>query len=97
MFREVVLQGAAYPVSREVQAALQSWIEVRPVENAGLVKRPEQEQGLHARESHAIILAQEVRAASLLMDEQKGVVYARRLGIKVVRTQIGRASCRERV
>ena len=46
------------------------------------------EQRIQDGESEAIVLAEEIQAATLLMDEQQAVACARRLGIRVVRTPL---------
>lgn len=62
---------------REVMAS--TWIERRSVSDMPLVKLLRQDLG--AGESEAIVLAREVHATVLLMDERRGRAAAKRLGL----------------
>ena len=77
---EVVVQGAGQPGSSFLSNA--SWLTVQPVSNTGGVAylMSTLEQG----ETEAIILAQELRANWLLLDEIKARSIARRLSLRVI-------------
>jgi predicted nucleic acid-binding protein len=80
VWREVALSGADKAGSDEFLRA--NWIQTRSVSNQallGLLKRD-----LGAGEAEAIVLAHEVKADFVLMDERLGRSLARKLGLKVV-------------
>lgn len=80
VWKEVALSGAEKAGSGEFAQA--DWIQTRSVSNQailGLLKRD-----LGAGEAEAIVLAQEVKADFVLMDERLGRSVARKLGLKVV-------------
>jgi len=86
VFEEVVIGGAGLPVETHVREAIaSSWLTVRPTVDAGEVERLCQ-AGLNRGESEAIVLAAELNAEALLMDDSDGVRFARNAGITVVRT-----------
>jgi len=74
---EVVEKGAGQPGAREVATA--DWISVRTVSNTALVHALQQE--LDQGEAEAIVLAIEVSAEWLLMDERIGRDVARHMGV----------------
>lgn len=80
VWQEVVIDGAGQPGANEVQSA--SWIKTQPVANRSLVRALRQE--LDAGEAEAIVLALEVKAELLLMDERLGREVAQHLGIRYV-------------
>ena len=88
VYREVVTQGASYPVKDEVEAALGDWLTVQPIRNPHLATQISREQQLQAGECEVIALAKETQFQPLLLDEQRAVTYARSLGLKVVRTPL---------
>ncbi len=77
VWREVVIAGAGQPGADEVRDAV--WIHRYPVQNEHLVAALRQE--LDAGEAEAIVLALEVKAELLLMDERLGRENARHLGL----------------
>lgn len=77
VYDEIMVAGALKVGAREIERA--DWIEVRSVTNRPLVTSLEGE--LDAGEAEAIVLAVEVEAALLLMDERKGRAIANRLGV----------------
>jgi uncharacterized protein len=88
VYREVVEQGHGFPVKGAVEAALGDWLSVRTVQDLRLVTEVGRAGRLDAGESEAIVLAQECHADRLLIDDQRGVRYARGAGIAVTRTPV---------
>jgi predicted nucleic acid-binding protein len=84
--REVVERGAAYPVANAVTAALGNWITVADAPNSIQVVSLRREFRLDLGESQAILVAENLGNAPLLMDERRGVRCARSRGIAVIRT-----------
>ena len=76
---EVVEDGAGQPGADDVKQA--NWIRTQTVTNALLVQALRQD--LDAGEAEAIVLAIELEADLLLMDERRGREVARHLGIAV--------------
>ena len=76
---EVINEGAGQPGAAELEQA--EWIETRPVSNALLVQALRQD--LDEGEAEAIVLALEVKADLLRMDERLGREVARHLGVAV--------------
>lgn len=83
VYEEVVLQGEDRPGSREVKEA--SWIKVERVRNPELIEKYSY-QGLSRKDAAVIALAQEKRAAAVLMDEQRGRTVCRGAGLEVIGT-----------
>jgi len=79
VWNEVVLQGRSQPGAAALQSA--AWIRQCSVKNAPLVLSLTQELG--AGEAEAIVLAQELPADLLLVDERHAREKARRLGVRV--------------
>jgi predicted nucleic acid-binding protein len=79
VYEEVVVRGHGREGSREVKSA--SWVEVRVPQDALAVRALGAELG--EGEASAIILAQELQAALLLMDEVRGRRIAQQLGLTV--------------
>lgn len=79
VYEEVVVRGAGREGSREVRDA--SWIEVQSPQDELAVRALATELG--AGEASAIILAQELGASLLLIDEIRGRRIARQLGLQV--------------
>lgn len=77
VWREVVIEGVGQPGADEVRAA--TWIKTQSVTNTPLVHALRQE--LDAGEAEAIVLALEIQAELLLMDERVGRETARHLGL----------------
>jgi len=80
VWREVVEAGLDRAGAGEVWQA--NWIERRSVVDAGLVALLRQDLG--AGESETIVLAREVGADLVLMDERMGRAAAKRLGLRVI-------------
>lgn len=77
VWEEVVTEGAGQPGADEVKAA--TWIKIQAVANRSLARALRQE--LDAGEAEAIILALEVEAELLLMDERVGREISQHLGV----------------
>ena len=78
VWEEVVTEGAGQPGADEVKAA--TWIKIQAVANRSLARALRQE--LDAGEAEAIILALEVEAELLLMDERVGREISQHLGVR---------------
>lgn len=79
VYDEVVVRGQSRDGNREVKEA--SWIEIRVPQDELAVRALATELG--RGEAAAIILAQELQAALLLIDEIRGRRIAQQLGLKV--------------
>ena len=86
--REVVERGAAYPVGSAVRAALGDWISVAESPDASQVVSLRREFRLDIGEGEAILVAEALGKAPLLMDERRGVRCARMRGLTVIRTPL---------
>ena len=86
VYQEVVIIGRGQSGEREVRQAQGNWLTVAKVQSRAEVERLMNSQGLHLGESEAIILAQEISARMVLLDDQRAVVYARSCGLRVIRT-----------
>jgi len=80
VWQEEVVKGAGQPGADEVRNS--TWIKTRSVKNKQLTHVLQQE--LDAGEAEAIVLALEVNAELLLMDERLGRDTARYLGLRPV-------------
>lgn len=80
VWEEVVVEGAGQPGADEVKGV--AWIRVESVENHELVQALRQE--LDAGEAEAIVLALELGAELLLMDEHLGRESATHLGARPI-------------
>jgi predicted nucleic acid-binding protein len=72
----------------QLSAALGDWLSVRTIQDLRIVAEVGRAGRLDAGESEAFVLAQECHADRLLLDDQRGVSYARGAGIAVTRTPI---------
>jgi predicted nucleic acid-binding protein len=85
VLHEVVTAGSRYPVAREVIAAQEKWMHVHTVQDVlqvgALVA-----SGLDAGESEALVLARELSAEALLLDDSDAVRIAANLSVNVLRT-----------
>lgn len=80
VYNEIVIEGTGQTGSTEVAQA--DWIEVKQIVNHPLVTSLEGE--LDIGEAEAIVLAVELKATLLLIDERKGRIVANRLGINSI-------------
>jgi len=78
VWHEVVVEGAGQPGSEEVKAA--DWIKTQSVVNRDLKRALQQE--LDAGEAEAIVLALEIGAELLFMDERLGREVAGHFGLR---------------
>lgn len=92
---EVLYQSVVIPdaVANELAAAKNltisailelNWIQVKSLTHFGLANQLQQERGLDVGESHAIALAFELHADSVLIDERLGRQEAIRLGLPII-------------
>ncbi len=79
VYHEIVVKGSGQAGATEVQTFW--WFERYQVQDRALVKRLEQQ--LDAGEAEAIALAVEQKADLLLLDERRGRMIARQLGVAV--------------
>jgi predicted nucleic acid-binding protein len=82
VWREVVQEGGGRTGAREVATA--DWIRVQRIQARSLI--PLLQTDLDEGEAEAIVLAQEVTADMVLLDERDARRVARRLGLQVVGT-----------
>jgi len=80
VFREISVTGAGQPGAQEVRSS--HWIETRRVTDESQCVSLGMELG--RGEAEAIILALELKADLLLMDERRGRMAASRLGLKFI-------------
>jgi predicted nucleic acid-binding protein len=78
VFEEIVLQGKGQPGATEISAA--DWVEVMPCRDAQKAKMLENE--LDPGESEAIVLALEIGADLILLDDNAARAVAARLGLE---------------
>jgi len=82
VFAELTQHGADRPGAQEIQRV--DWIEIRTV-----IDQPKVHlllSDLNAGEAESIVLAQEIGADRLLLDERKGRLVAQRMGLPVIGT-----------
>lgn len=80
VWQEIVVAGAGQPGADEIKAA--TWIKTQSATNRQLVRVLQQE--LDAGEAEAIVLALQVGAELLLMDERLGRESARHLELRCI-------------
>ncbi len=81
VYQELLANGENHPVTQTVMAV--SWLEVRSVSNQSQVMRLERDQRLDPGEANAIVLALELKATQLLIDERLGRTEAKRQGLRI--------------
>jgi hypothetical protein len=84
VYQEVVVQGAGKPGAQAVAAA--SWIQVMTVRNKPDVNQLMNVIKLDRGESEAIVLAQEIGADLILLDEDRARRYARQQQLSITGT-----------
>jgi predicted nucleic acid-binding protein len=85
---EVVESGADYAVCKAVQAALGDWISIAEAPDPAQVSVLRSAGHLDLGESEAILVAEALGNAPILMDERRGVRCARSRGMVVIRTPL---------
>jgi hypothetical protein len=80
VYEEIVIEGAGQAGATEVAQA--DWIDIKQITNRPLVTSLEGE--LDRGEAEAVVLAVELKAALLLIDERKGRIVANRLGVNSI-------------
>jgi predicted nucleic acid-binding protein len=78
---EVVVAGAGLPGAREVARA--DWIEVKPLRNPEGLRAAQESHALGLGELSTILLAKEVRARTVLLDDYKARKLAKAEGLQV--------------
>lgn len=84
VYREVVVDGAGKPGAQAVATA--TWIDVQTVKNPSSVTYLTNSVGLDQGESEAIVLAQEIGADLILLDDFKARQYARQQRLSITGT-----------
>lgn len=82
VYAETVIAGAGLPGA--VQIAASEWIEVSAAGDAAAVAETVRRTGLGAGEVSAILLAKEVAAGLMLIDERRARRYAKGEGLEVI-------------
>jgi predicted nucleic acid-binding protein len=81
VYQELLANGSNHPVTQTIQAV--DWLEVRSVTNQQQVEALERDHNLDLGEANAIVLALELQAAQLLIDERLGRLEAKRRGLRI--------------
>ena len=79
---EVVIAGAGLPGASEVSKA--EWIEVKPVRNPADLHSAQQKYGLGPGEMSAILLAKELGANPILLDDYRARKLAKAEGLEIL-------------
>jgi predicted nucleic acid-binding protein len=82
VYSEVVIARAGMPGALSISTA--EWIHVAPVRDAEALAEMISKTGLGAGETSAVVLAKEIHADLVLMDERKGRRLATQQGLAVV-------------
>jgi uncharacterized protein len=80
--REVVIDGAGLPGAWEVSEA--DWIEVKQLQNSAGLLSAEQKHALGPGEMSTILLAKELRANIVLLDDYKARKLAKAEGLQIL-------------
>ncbi|MDY6781027.1 MAG: DUF3368 domain-containing protein [Cyanobacteriota bacterium] len=81
VYQELLANGTEHLVTRTVTAA--NWLEIRAANDRAQVTTLERDRHLDAGEANAIVLALELKATQLLIDERLGRSEAKRLGLRI--------------
>ncbi len=84
VYKEVVEEGKDKPGAVEVKKATDKWIEVKKVKNSDEVKALR--ALLDYGEAEVIVLAQEIKADLLILDNKEPRIFAKHLGFKLIGT-----------
>jgi uncharacterized protein len=82
VYQELLANGPHHPVTQTIQTA--NWLEVHTVSDSQRVIHLERDCNLDPGEANAIILALELQANQLLIDERLGRKEAKRKGQKLI-------------
>ena len=81
VYAEIVVAGAGLPGASQVAKA--KWIEVKPLQQASSLTAAQERFGLGLGELSTILLAKQMGASTVLIDEEKGRRIARAEGLQV--------------
>ncbi len=81
VYQELLANGENHPVTETVMTA--DWLDVRSVSDQSQVMILERECRLDPGEANAIVLAIELQATQLLIDERLGRTEAKRQGLRI--------------
>ena len=90
---EVVIAGAGLPGASEVSNA--EWIEVKSVQNSAGLRSAQQKHGLGPGEMSTILLAKEISANPLLLDDYRARNVAKAQGFEILGSVVKREGHRE--
>ena len=79
---ELMANGEAHLITQTIQSA--EWIVVRSVQEPLDVKRLREKSSIDSGEAEAIILANELKAERLLIDERLGRIVAKQQGLRAI-------------
>ncbi|MDX2217299.1 MAG: DUF3368 domain-containing protein [Oculatellaceae cyanobacterium bins.114] len=81
VYQELLANGENHPVTQAVMTV--DWLDVRSVSDQSLVTVLERDRSLDPGEANAIVLAIELKATQLLIDERLGRTEAKRQGLRI--------------
>lgn len=81
VYQELLANGSNHPVTQTVQVV--DWLKIRSVINSDQVDALIRDRNLDSGEANAIVLAQELQATQLLIDERLGRLEAKRQGLRI--------------
>lgn len=81
VYQELLANGINHPATQIVQTV--NWLEVRSVTDQQQVETLERDRNLDPGEANAIVLALELQATQLLIDERLGRLEAKRQGLRI--------------
>ncbi len=81
VYQELLENGANHPVTQTVKTV--NWLAVRTVQALSEAERLERERRFDPGEANAIVLAIELQATQLLIDERLGRIEAKRQGLRI--------------
>jgi uncharacterized protein len=82
LFGRVIIPPAVSDELERGRVSLPEWIEVSDVQNSARVEQLENEDELDRGEAEALVLALELKADRLLIDEELGRAVAERMGLR---------------
>lgn len=81
VYQELLANGTHHPIAQTVQTV--DWLEIRSITNQQQAETLERDCNLDSGEANAIVLALELQAAQLLIDERLGRLEAKRQGLRI--------------